>query len=131
MQKLRARQETRSMEAPQIVIDKVMTIHEAVRYAALFDWKGRKVAGGMKRKVKSLDPPKKAAGVDRATAQYAILLASNSQFFGDFEFMYAQMKRVNVIVLQAGPKMMLCVTTNPPSGYDLIPRIEGVLREHY
>jgi hypothetical protein len=130
MPKLGRRQGTRSME-PQTVIDEVLNIHEAVRFAALFDWKGRKVAGGMKSEVRSLDPPKKAARVDRATAQYTILLASNRQFFGEFEFMYAQMKRVNAIVLQAGPEMMLCVTTNPPIGYDLIPKIEGLLREHY
>ena len=116
------------MQALQTLIDRVLSIHEAVRFAAIFDWNGRKVAGGMKKKVESLDPPKKAAKVDRATAEYAILLASNSQFNGDFEFMYAQMGRVNVIVLQAGPKMMLCVTTDPPTGYDLIPKIEGILR---
>ena len=116
------------MQALQTLIDKVLSIHEAVRFAALFDWKGRKVVGGMKERVKSLDPPTKAAKVDRATAEYAILLASNSQFNGQFEFVYAQMKKVNVIVLQAGPETMLCVTTNPPTGYDLIPKIEGILR---
>ena len=128
MPKLGERRSVRSVKAPRTLIDKVMSIHEDVRFAALFDWKVRKVAGGMKGRVESLDPPRKAARVDRATAEYAVLLASNSQFYGDFEFMYAQMKRVNVIVLQAGPERMLCVTTNPPTGYDLIPKIEDVLR---
>jgi len=100
-----------------------------VRFAALFDWQGRKIAGGMKRGVKSLDPPKKASQIDRATARYPILLASNKKYFGDFEFMYAKMKRLNAIVVQAGPGKMLVITTNPSVGYALVPGIARVIRD--
>jgi len=111
------------------LLKEIFGLDQGVRFAALFDWKGRKIAGGMRRGTKSLDPPKKASHIDRATARYPILLASNKQYFGDFEFMYAKMKRLGAIVVQAGPGRVLVVTTNPPVGFDLIPGITRVVRE--
>jgi hypothetical protein len=107
----------------QLLVDRVLGLHQNVRFAALFDWKGKKLAGGMKGTVPSLDPPKKASQVDRATALYPVLLASNQRYNGRFEFMFAQMEKVNAIAVQVGSDRMLVVTTDPPTGLDLVPAI--------
>ena len=46
----------------QTFVEKVLALHEDVRFAALFDWEGRRLAGGMKRGIPSLDPPKPPFG---------------------------------------------------------------------
>ncbi|TLX98757.1 MAG: hypothetical protein E6K90_08890 [Thaumarchaeota archaeon] len=115
----------------QTFVEKVLALHEDVRFAALFDWEGRRLAGGMKRGIPSLDPPKKSSQIDRASALYPVLLASNKRYFGRFEFMFARMEKVHAVVVQVGSNRMLVVTTNPPTGLNLIPAIERVIRQSF
>jgi hypothetical protein len=41
--------------------------------------------------------------------------------------MFAKMERVNAIVVQVEPEVFLVVTTDPPTGLDIIPEIEKVV----
>ena len=114
-------------EGLQALVTKVLGIHEDVRFAALFDSDGRKLGGGMRKGKRSLDPPKKSSQIDKASALYPALLAANERYFGKFGFMFAKMERCNAIVVQVEAEVFLVVTTDPPTGLDIIPEIEKVV----
>ena len=61
------------------------------------------------------------------SALYPALLAANERYFGKFGFMFAKMERCNAIVVQVEPEVFLVVTTDPPTGLDIIPEIEKVV----
>jgi hypothetical protein len=111
----------------QSLVERILGAHKDVRFAALFDARGEKLAGGMKDGTPSLDPPKKSAQVDRATAVYPAMLAANERYFGKFGFLFAEMEKCNALAFQVETDVFLVVTTDPPTGLDLVPKIKKII----
>src|SRR5437899_2407745 len=115
------------LEEPERLVKEVLEAHKDVRFAGLFDVRGRKITASMKKGSRSLDPPKKASQVDRDTALYPAMLASNERYFGRFGYMFVKMERVNAMTFQVGKESFLVVTTDPPTGLDVVPKIQDII----
>jgi hypothetical protein len=108
-------------------VDDVLDVHKDVRFAAIFDDRGNKITGGMKKGVSSLDPPKTSSQVDRDTALYPAMLAANEKYFGKFGYMYVEMEKFSATAFQVGKKNFLVVTTDPPTGLEVVPKIQKLI----
>ena len=110
------------------LVKRVFEISKDIRFAAVFDSNGKRLAGGMREGTKSLDPPKTSSKIDRATAMYPALLAANERYMGKFEFMFTKMRKVNAIVVEVSQGVLLVVTTSPRTGIGIIPTINNAVR---
>jgi len=55
------------------------------------------------------------------------MLASNERYFGRFGYMFVKMERVNAMTFQVGKESFLVVTTDPPTGLDVVPKIQDII----
>ncbi|MDJ0272055.1 MAG: hypothetical protein QXN23_01455 [Candidatus Caldarchaeum sp.] len=104
-------------------IEEVFDIHRDIRYAELFDSNCKRLGGGMRPGVASLDPPEVSAEVDVETAKFGLLLLQNRTYYGELDHVFASMEKVNVIVLPVGDKVLV-VALDPPTGLDILPQLK-------
>ncbi|MDW8360562.1 MAG: hypothetical protein RMK31_08295, partial [Candidatus Caldarchaeum sp.] len=105
------------------IVDDIFALSPAVRYAEFFDGRCRRLAGGMRPGVKSLEPAKTAAKIDVETAKYATLLQKQKKYYGNFSHMFVETEKVNVLVVPYRTGVLV-LTTNPPTGLELLPEVK-------
>lgn len=106
-------------------IEEVFSIHKDIRYAELFDSDCGRLAGGMRPGVASLDPLEVSAEVDIETARFGLLLLKNRKYYGELDYVFASMEKLNVIVLPIGDKVLV-VALNSSTGLDVLPRLKKI-----
>lgn len=111
------------------VLQEIFAIHPSVRYAEIFDANARHIAGGVKTGVKSLDPVEVSSIVDVETAKYALLLIQNRKYYGELEYIYISMEKINVLILPflSG---VLVMAFNPPTGLEILPAINKTIERY-
>ncbi|MEM0349509.1 MAG: hypothetical protein QXD24_04945 [Candidatus Caldarchaeum sp.] len=104
-------------------VEEVFTLHRDIRYAELFDGDCKRLGGGMRPGVASIDPPEVSAEVDVETARFGLLLLKNRAYYGELDYVFASMEKVNVIVLPVDDKVLV-VALNPPTGLDILSKLK-------
>lgn len=104
-------------------VEEVFGLHRDIRYAELFDSDCGRLGGGMRPGVASIDPPEVSAEVDVETARFGLLLLKNRAYYGELDYVFASMEKVNVIVLPVDDKVLV-VALNPPTGLDILPKLK-------
>lgn len=77
----------------------------------------------MRPGVASLDPPEVSAEVDVETARFGLLLLKNRAYYGELDYVFASMEKVNVIVIPVGDNVLV-VALDPPTGLDVLPQLK-------
>jgi len=110
------------------LVERIFSLDGGVRYAAVFSVAGRKMAGGMREGLPSLEPVAKARQVDEKTVRYFSYLVSMKEYLGDARYILLKFERTDVVVVPLVRKVVM-VGTAPGVLSHLLDRILAVLEE--
>lgn len=105
--------------------EKVLAIDPAIRYASVLTRDGRKVAGGMRAEVKSMEPREVGEEMDFQTAHYHSAFERWERYFGTLNFTHVRYQNLLVFFFPLGA-YILNVTTQPNLEFDKVREITSL-----
>lgn len=95
------------------VIARVFSLGSEIRYCSVIDKEGRVVLGGMKKGVKSLEPPSEAK---RLITQFAILMGTDKdweRYLGRTDYFLIRKSKVDLFLFPVAGLKGVLVSTKP------------------
>lgn len=99
------------MEFPELC-DRVLAIDSTIRYAAVLSRDGRRIAGGMRSGMDSMEPKRVSEEMDFQTSHYYSSLERWEKHFGTLNFTFVNYQKVLVFFVPLGA-YLLNVTAEP------------------